>query len=193
MPSEPVRIDALGTNIKTTVIERCGACKIGDMVCLFVQRPLVIIIMNMRIALCGPAILFALITSGGCERPASKGEDSQLLALKSKCREDGQKVRAEWMRTYFQDTFSDEPEYGYSSALKTCLWIGEYQGPGADWEPAADGGKKRLIPVQTHVKFILDIYSNKTLIECTQHNGKQIGEVSEADFKRRKAELLDPR
>ena len=45
--------------------------------------------------------------------------------------------------------------------------------------------------MQTHVKFILDVYTNKILIEYTEHNGQQIGDVSEIDFKRRKAELFN--
>ena len=136
-------------------------------------------------------VISGVLTIAGCDNVTlSKEDNAQLLALKSKCREDGEKVRAEWKRTYFQDTFSDEPEYGYSPALKTCLWIGEYRGPSVDVQPAG-GGKDKLIPVQTHVQFILDVYTNKTLIEYTEHNGKQIGDVSEADFKRRKAELLN--
>jgi hypothetical protein len=113
----------------------------------------------------------------------------QLISLKSKCREDGEKVRLEWKNTYYQDVFSDEPEYAYNPSLKTCLWLGEYRGPSIDKEPTTG----RLIPVQTHVIFILDVYSNKTLIEYTEHNGQQIGDISETDFRRRKAELFNSR
>ena len=98
----------------------------------------------------------------------------------------------EWKKTYYQDTFSDEPEYTYNRELKTCLWLGEYRGPSIDTEEV--GGKSRLMPVQTHVQFILDVFTNKPLIEYTEHNGKQIGDVSEADFKKRKTELFgDPK
>jgi hypothetical protein len=138
-------------------------------------------------------VICAVFTIGGCDRVTpSKQDNAQLLALKSKCREDGEKVRAEWKRTYFQDRFSDEPEYSYSPSLKTCLWIGEYRGPSVDVE-STGGGKDKLVPVQTHVQFILDVYTNKPLVEFTEHDGKQIGDVSEADFKRRKAELFGSR
>src|SRR6266436_10100688 len=104
---------------------------------------------------------------GGCERASVKQTtDLDLVSLKSKCREDGVKVRSEWKKTFYQDIFSDEPEYAYNPSLKTCLWLGEYRGPSMDKEPTTG----KLIPVQTHVHFILDVYTNKTLIEYTEHN-----------------------
>jgi hypothetical protein len=50
--------------------------------------------------------------------------------------------------------------------------------------------RTKLYLSQAHVQFILDVYTNKTLIEYTEHEGKQIGNVSETEFKHRKAELL---
>ena len=123
---------------------------------------------------------------GGCQKATNQTDDLQLLSLKSKCREDGEKVRSEWKKTYWQDVFSDDAEYAYNPSLKTCLWFGEYHGPSMDKEPATG----KLIAVQANVKFILDVYTNKTLIEYTEHNGQQIGDVSEAHFNQRKAELF---
>jgi len=45
--------------------------------------------------------------------------------------------------------------------------------------------------VRTHVKFILDVYTNKTLVEYTEHEGKQIGDVSAAAFNQRKNQLFN--
>jgi hypothetical protein len=54
--------------------------------------------------------LLWVITPGCKQNPtAGQMDDVQLLTLKSKCRDDGEKVRQEWKRTYFQDTFSEEP------------------------------------------------------------------------------------
>ena len=131
-----------------------------------------------------------MLILAGCGTGPSNGlSDQELLSLKSKCRQDGERVRQEWQRTYFQDVFSDEPQYVYNRQLKTCLWLGEYTGPSLD----SDDATSNLISVQTHVKFILDVYTNKTLIEYTEHNGKPIGEVTEAAFVQRKAELFDAR
>lgn len=142
----------------------------------------------MRRALVLVGILYTLSTTGGCGK-ATQEDDLHLISLKSKCREDGEKVRVEWKRTYYQDVFSDEPEYVYNQSLKTCLWIDEYTGPSIDSEPVVGSSVPRLVSVRTHVKFILDIYTNKTLVEYTEHDGKQIGDVSAADFNRRKAQL----
>jgi hypothetical protein len=136
------------------------------------------------------ALLFfsALIVVSGCGETASKQSDldsspklesdPQMLTMKSKCREDGDKVRAEWARTYFSEQFSKEPEYAYSPSLKTCIWVGEY------W------GKSALLPGEMHVRFLLDVYSNKTLIEYTANDGKPIGEISAMDFERKRMEIL---
>jgi hypothetical protein len=134
----------------------------------------------------GAAILMYLVfLIGGCDSVTRRREeDLRVLTLKSKCREDGEKVRSEWKRTYYLDTFSDEPGYSYSEPLKTCLWIDEYTGPAIDFESVAGRSVPKLVSVRTHVKFILDVYTNKPLIEYTEHDGKQIGDVSEADFKR---------
>lgn len=86
-----------------------------------------------------------------------------MLDLKDKCREDGRKVRVEWVARYHGETFSGEDEYAYNAELNTCLWTEEY------WGPAA------LLGGQIRVKFILDVQGNKTLIEFTEHNGKQLG------------------
>lgn len=134
-------------------------------------------------------ICCALCAVGCQSAPSPEHADLQLMSLKSKCREDGDKVRSAWKATYYQDTFSDEPEYAYSPSLKTCLWLGEYSGPSVDKDPRTG----KLIPVRAHVKFILDVYTNKSLIEYTEHNGQQIGDISEADFMRQKARWFNSR
>ena len=132
-------------------------------------------------------LFIAVLSMAGCGKVTlSQNDDLHPLALKSKCREDGEKIRSEWKRTYFQDVFSDEPQYVYNRSLQTCFWLGEYTGPSID-----RGSAGKLVPVQTHVQFILDVYTNKTLIEYTEHNGEQIGDVSKADFQRRKSQLFD--
>lgn len=137
------------------------------------------------------AILCALFTISGCSNSTSNQEkDLRLLALKSKCREDGEKVRSEWKQRYYQDVFSEEPEYSYNQSLNTCLWLGEYRGKSADWLPVPGRSVPKIVSVQTHVQFILDIYTNKTLIEYTEHDGKQIGDVSKADFETDKTRLF---
>jgi hypothetical protein len=78
-------------------------------------------------------LVSAAVATLGCEnRGLVRTDDAALVALKSKCREDGEKVRSEWKETYYQDVFSDEPQYAYSMSLKTCLWLGEYRGPSFD-------------------------------------------------------------
>lgn len=123
----------------------------------------------------------------GCgTNSASRRNDLALLQLKSKCREDGEKTRATWKTRYYQDTFSDEPQYAYSESLQTCLWLDEYRGPSFDRNASG-----KIIPVQTRVRFILDIYSNKPLIEYTEHGGEQIGDVSLAAFNQKRAEFFN--
>jgi len=140
-----------------------------------------------------PSILLLLLMAmliASCQKSASEGVDAlKLMSLKSKCREDGEKARLEWKKTYYQDTFSDEPEYAYNPALNTCLWLGEYTGPSAD----RDESTGKIVPVQTHVRFILDVYTNKTLIEYTEHDGQQIGDVSAMAFNLRKTQLFGQR
>jgi hypothetical protein len=120
------------------------------------------------------AILACLIVGMACRTSVS---DSTLV-LKSKCREDGRKVRAEWISRYRGNTFFDSDEYAYNPNLKTCLWFGEYTRP-----IGALGG-------QIYAKFIVDVYANKKLIEFTEQTGKQMGTVSEANFDKKKAELM---
>lgn len=122
----------------------------------------------------------------GCERGSgTQTDDLRLLSLKSKCRDEGVKVFQEWKKTFFQDTFSDASEYTYNPALKTCLWLGEYYGPSFDRDKAG-----KLVPVQTHVKLIVDVYTNKPLIEFTAHGAEQIGDVSEKEFNAKRADLF---
>jgi hypothetical protein len=140
---------------------------------------------------CLIAVLSSLVLLGGCRRVPDRENELELLSLKSKCREDGERVRLEWKKTYFQDTFSDEPEYTYNRERRTCLWLGEYSGPSFDRQETAGSSTPKLIRVQTHVRFILDVYTNRTLIEYTEHDGQQIGDVTKAEFERVRKQLFD--
>ena len=98
--------------------------------------------------------------------------DTPLIMLKSKCREDGKKVSGEWIKRYYQDTFLLDPQYAYNVKLRTCLYAQSY-----------DEGI-------TYGAFVIDAYTNQTIIEYTQTNGKQVGPISKADFNEKYKELF---
>src|ERR1700726_4447382 len=100
----------------------------------------------LRLAVLIPILTVALLISG-CERPLST-DNAHVLALKSKCRQDGLRVQAEWKARYHGETWSSEDEYAYNPQLNTCLWSAEYWGPS-------------LIAGEHHVKLILDVYANR--------------------------------
>lgn len=121
----------------------------------------------------------ALTAIAGCKNVGSRPpSDAEILVLKSKCKEAGQKTRLEWIVAYPQDIFANEPEYGYVQSLHTCVWIDEYWGP--------------PLKSREHVKFVLDVFSNKIVIEYKEHDGRQSGALSEAEFNRRKVDLVSP-
>jgi len=129
-------------------------------------------------------VFFVMLASGGCTvTPEPKPSELEILALKSKCREDGMKVSKEWEQRYFGNTFPSDQLYSYNQAFHTCLWLVEYVHIGrlgADLKPVDD----------SHKLLILDIYSNRILSEFTRHNGVVVGDVSEADFNRLKGQLF---
>jgi len=143
-----------------------------------------------KVWLLGVAGIVSTALLSGCATGAST-ENARLLALKAKCREDGAKAQADWKATRPAATWyptadqSDKTtlggwlpsdEYTYNSRLNTCLWSGYYFG--------SHGG------VSWRFKLVLDVYGNKPLIQFTEAGDKQVGDVSEDAFDRRKAELF---
>lgn len=114
--------------------------------------------------------------------PDTKETKEVMLRLKGQCRDAGAKTRAEWLKTFPNEHFSDEPQYAYNGDLNTCLYADSYTDSG---HPLIPGVKFRQI------RFILDSYANKTLIEYTAYDGKPIeGSVSEAEFDSKKGALM---
>jgi hypothetical protein len=64
-----------------------------------------------------------------------------------------------------------------NSRLNTCLWFGEYR------------ARDDLGTV--HDEVIVDVYSNKPVIEFVEENGKQLTSISEQYFRQQKDKLLD--
>jgi hypothetical protein len=125
---------------------------------------------------------------------ASLNNDEALLKLKEQCRAAGAKTRAEWTAKYPTETFSDSPEYAYSPRLKTCLYADEYTDVD-DGSPAyafLQGVKSR------RDRFVVDVYTNKVLLEYTEHDGRSITTESdpvmcrsEKEFEQRRASLFE--
>jgi hypothetical protein len=126
----------------------------------------------------------------GCATSTST-ENIHSLGLKAKCREDGVKAQANWKATHPAATgnptadqaetttsggWLPNDEYSYNAQFNTCLWSGYYFGShsGVVWRS----------------KLILDVYSNKPLIQFVEAGDKQVGDVSENAFERRKIELF---
>jgi hypothetical protein len=119
-------------------------------------------------------ILVSALATTGCA--AREEAASRLFERKAKCREDGDKAQAGWKSWYAGggQNWNKADEYAYNPTLNTCLWSGEYYSPDA----------------KTHVKLVLDVYANRILVQFEEIGGKQLGEPSEAEFERRKAELI---
>jgi hypothetical protein len=104
--------------------------------------------------------------------------------MKSQCAEAGAKARAEWIEKYYGEHFSEAPEYAYNASLNTCLYADSY------WDTTnlvvkIGGGNK------IEVRFVLDVYTNKTLIEYTAYDGKAIkGSPTEAHYEAEKRRLM---
>src|SRR5260221_6761763 len=141
----------------------------------------------------GVFLAYALAT--GCSHGVQDSRsDDAVLRMKNQCKEAGEKAEAEWVARYTRETFSDSPEYAYSPKLNTCLYADEYTdvNTGRSIELGLLGAKSR------RDRFVLDVYTNKVLLEYTEHNGQSITNDSdavncrsEAEFVARKAELFD--
>ena len=98
-------------------------------------------------------------------------------------------MRERWVRQYHGETFSAEPEYGYSEQLQTCLYSDSYSDVGA-----------RLLPgvIEREDRFVCDVYTNKMVLELTVHDGNVIVSAaddpvmckSEQEFTERKSRLF---
>jgi hypothetical protein len=141
-----------------------------------------------RIVSKAKALLFiggalALLVSG-CA-PRGSENNAALLKLKGQCQEAGAKARSEWVAKYHGETFSDEPEYAYNATLNTCLYADSYTDNETNLFAKLAGA------THVEVRFVLDVYSNKTLIEYTAYDGKAIsGSPSEATFEAEKRRLM---
>ena len=130
-------------------------------------------------ALVGAAAMLVLSCT-----PHRTEDSGSLLKMKSECAEAGAKARAEWAAQYNREHFSETPEYAYNASLNTCLYADSYWD---DVNPIVKlGGGNR-----SEVRFVLDVYTNKTLIEYTAYDGKPIeGSPSEAKFEGEKRRLM---
>ena len=135
-----------------------------------------------------------LALGGGCSTGGEPSVNREAqLRMKSVCREAGQKARRGWLAQYPRETFSDSPEFGYSASLNTCLYSDEYTDldNGTSIPHALLGAKVR------RDRFVLDVYTNKVLLEYTEHDGRSITTAAdpimcrtEAEFNAKKAELF---
>lgn len=140
-------------------------------------------------------LVMGLLVSAACDSKQDErlsGDAERELRLKATCAEAGKKARAEWIAQYPSERFLDSPEYGYSRALKTCLYADEY----IDFAP---GEKVPLLGAigSRRDRFVLDVYSGKVVLEYTEHDGKSIQEKPDAvqcrtekKFEERKARLF---
>ncbi len=130
------------------------------------------------------AIAAACVLSVSCDKTSGSapGREREELALKAACAEAGKKARKEWLEQYHGEHFSDSPEYAYSASLKTCLYADSYD----------DTGGNPLYPTTVReVAFVLDVYSNKILVEYTAYDGKPLpGSPSRDEFDKKKAALM---
>ncbi len=131
------------------------------------------------------AIALLVLGGPGCS-PSRTQDTAATLRLKQQCHEAGAKARAEWVARYPEEHFSDEPEYAYNVRLNTCLYCDSY----------TDNGPVPLFPnvKSREDRFILDVYSNKVLIEYTAHDGMHVpGTSSKAEFEAARRRLMGTR
>ena len=88
--------------------------------------------------------------------------------MKARCRDAGESLRREWVARYATETFSDAPEYSYCDSLKTCLYADDYIDAGNTTVNALLKANSR------RDWFIVDVYTNKVLVEYTEHDGQSI-------------------
>jgi len=123
---------------------------------------------------------------------AAKPDAEAVLRIKTQCRAEGAKMRERWVRQYHGETFSAEPEYGYSEQLQTCLYSDSYSDVGAGLLPGVIAREDR---------FVVDVYADKVVLELTLHDGNVVVPAthdsimceSEPEFVERKFRLFGSR
>ena len=127
-------------------------------------------------------VLFGTLVGACAQQHAD--DPSVALKMKSQCQEAGEQARAKWVAEYNREHFSATPEYAYNASLNTCLYADSY------WDnenPVVKMGGGNMV----QVRFVLDVYTNKTLIEYTAYDGKPIKDSpSEAQFEAAKRRLM---
>ncbi len=131
-------------------------------------------------------VIAMLVTGASCQ--LREGEPSEsLLRMKAQCQQAGALARARWVKQYPEETFSNEPEYGYSSQSHTCLYSDSY----------SDSGVPLFPGVPREDRFVEDVYANKVILELTLHAGVPVpagGDPtfckSEQEFVARRAKLF---
>jgi hypothetical protein len=131
-------------------------------------------------------VIAMFVTAASCQRQEVESNES-LLRMKAQCQQAGAQARTRWVKQYPEETFSNEPEYGYSSQLRTCLYADSY----------SDSGVPLFPGVPREDRFVEDVYANKVILELTLHAGVPIPTVgdptfckSEQEFVTRKAHLF---
>ena len=143
------------------------------------------------LVLAGPKIapLLGRLRANAPSMNAEKRDAEAVLRMKAQCWRDGAKMRMLWVQQYHGETFSTEPEYGYSEQLHTCLYSDSY----------SDLGAWFLRGVSTREdRFVVDVYANKVILELTLHDGRVLIPapsdpvmcMSEREFGERKARLF---
>lgn len=133
--------------------------------------------------------LAVVAIAAGCSDGAHRSEDREAqLRMKATCGQAGRKARQQLVAQYPSERFSDSPEFGYNARLNTCLYSDEY----------TDTGDALVNAKSRRDRFVLDVYSNKVLLEYTEHDGHSITTArdpvacrTDAEFNAKKAELFD--
>jgi hypothetical protein len=133
--------------------------------------------------------LSALLLVGCSASTESAADREAALRMKAQCLTAGQRARADWVARYPNETFMDNPEYGYCPKLSTCLYADEYVD--VNQNLAFINAKSR------RDRFVLDVYSGRVLVEYTEWDGVSIQKDAdpvqcrtEREFESRKAELF---
>lgn len=129
-------------------------------------------------------VIATVVAGASCQKKEAASSES-LLRKKAQCQQAGLQARARWVKQYPGETFSNEPEYGYSSHLSTCLYADSY----------SDSGGPLFPSVQREDRFVEDVYANKVILELTLHSGVPIAGgpafcKSEQEFVARKDQLF---
>ena len=130
-------------------------------------------------------IIATVLAATGCS-----GSDNALraaqLSMKQQCFQAGVAARARWIQDYPSEKFSGYPQYAYNERLNTCLYADSY----------TDAGPPGYMPgfplvTSREVRFVADAYTNRVLVEYTDHDGAATdGSISLAEFEAKKRTLM---